>query len=258
MLPVAGRGTRLRPLTLNTPKALVLLRGKPLLEYVLEEARMSGIHNVVLITSPAHLRLFKTYVQTHARKKFNGFTFAFVVQETPRGTGHAVLKGAGATRDEPFILRYCDDLLFHTEPTLNFLMRFFETYKKPIFVLQNVPKSAFRHLGIAFTEKADRPLLHRVLDVVEKPDIGEWRQGKNFGVIAAYVITPSIIRHLARAFRFAPPLEDALPITLAFQRELRENGTVLGAEFPGKRFDCGTIGGLRKAESFLAAFTRKG
>jgi len=80
ILPVAGLGKRLRPLTLNCPKSLVSVNKRPLLEYVLHEALLSGIKDVILIISPQHKKQFNEYLNV-ARRTFPGMCFTVRVDE---------------------------------------------------------------------------------------------------------------------------------------------------------------------------------
>src|SRR5258708_2707906 len=90
VLPVAGLGKRLLPLTKHTPKNLLPVNGKPLLAYVLDEAVEAGIREVILIVNPAHKKDFEHYLRAN-KKRFPTLTFHVRVQATPGGNGHALV-----------------------------------------------------------------------------------------------------------------------------------------------------------------------
>src|SRR5882724_6548233 len=125
VLPVAGMGTRLMPLTLHRPKALVEVCGKPLLTYMIEEGWASGLRNIVLVVSPPHLGDFEMYARA-ITKKFPDLHLTIRVQERPLGDGQAILEAADLLSDAPFAVRFCDDLIRAEEPALKALMRIFE------------------------------------------------------------------------------------------------------------------------------------
>lgn len=254
VLPVAGMGTRLRPLTLRTPKALLVVGGRPLLDYMLEEAARSGIRDVSLVISPAHRGHFARFVAS-AGKKYPTLDFTVVAQERAFGNGQAILRALGENTREPIAVRYCDDILLHGTPALASLMRMYETHRAPVFVLERVPWSLLKNYGVVSVRKKVGPSLYEVHSIFEKHIVGEASErisASNLSVVGAYILTSSLIDHLRKLERVAPPVTDALLITAGFHHELASGGRVHGWEFPGKRFDCGTLEGIAKADAYLA------
>ncbi|MEK9173494.1 MAG: sugar phosphate nucleotidyltransferase [Patescibacteria group bacterium] len=256
ILPVAGAGKRLRPLTLRKPKALVPLNGGPLLEYVLYEAQASGIREVVLVISPQHLDQFRKYIREH-NKKFPGMKFHIRFQDRPVGNGHAVVQAADIIGNEPFAVRFCDDLIVSDPPVLVSLINIYNTYKSSVLLLERVPKQRVSRYGVVGVRKVakTRPGLpkgniFRVFDIIEKPKLSV--APSNLTIVGGYVLGPTIMRNLIKIVNSLPVAgTDALPIALALQVELIVKGKVYGWEFTGRRLDCGTLDSLKEAGRFL-------
>ena len=256
VLPVAGLGKRLRPLTLRKPKALVPLNGGPLLEYVLKEAVESGIREVVLVISPQHLDSFKKYIKERGAG-FKNLKFHIRFQDRPVGNGHAVVQAASIVGKEPFAVRFCDDLIVDKPPVLSSLIKFYEAYRASVLLLERVPKkrvSRYGVVGIKRVAKKSSGLPHgnlfQITEIIEKPKLS--LAPSNLTIVGGYVLTPTIMRNLIKIVNSLPVAGiDALPVALALQVELIIGGRVFGWEFTGKRLDCGTLDSLREAEEFL-------
>ncbi len=252
VLPVAGNGTRLRPLTLRTPKALVELGGKPLVEYILEEAAASGIREVFFIISPIHRRHFARYL-VRARRRFPRLSFMVRVQREAYGNGHALLQIADCVGRKPFAVRFCDDVIVGKKPALAALMGFFKKHRTTVLALTRVPKNRITSFGVVSVRRMIAPAFHDIRLIMEKPareDIETFRLS-NLTIVGAYILMPEIMKELREIGEYAPRLPDALPLTAAFHRVLAGGGTIYGWEFPGARLDCGNLNGFRKAERFL-------
>lgn len=251
VLPAAGRGKRLRPLTLRTPKALVEVGGKPIVEYTLEEAQRSGLLDVIFIISPDHQLHFDRYLKK-AEIKFPDLNFQVRVQKEPLGNGHALLSAKDLIGDDPFVVRFCDDIIFDEEPVSRTLVSFFRKRKSPIFLLERVPEGSVSSYGVIGGEKdGSDDRLYRVYKIIEKPKTEE--APSNLTIVGGYVLTRKILDHLEDLSKSMAQVDDGLLLTDAFNEELKENGTLYGLEFSGKRFDCGTLDGLKKAEGFLSS-----
>lgn len=253
ILPVAGRGLRLRPLTLGRPKALVELAGKPLLSYALEDAEQSGFREAYIVVSPYHRAHFRRYLRDIA-PKFPRIKFKVLIQENAFGNGQAIARAAEFLKGEPFAIRYCDDVLFGARPALASLVRVFMRYKAPVLTLQRIPRSAIGSYGVVAVDKMLEPSVCSISRVIEKPKKKEARDlagVRGLAVVGGYIFTQKLLEYLVEADRVVPSLPDALKINVAFSREFDRGGRILGWEFDGKRFDCGNIAGLEEAEKFL-------
>ncbi len=262
VLPIAGLGKRLMPLTKRTPKNLVCVNGKPLIEYVLEEAVAAGIKKVVLIVNPKHLADFNRYVKS-AKHRFSSLAFTVRIQPTPGGNGHAIAQAHDIIKNEPFAVRFCDDILFTEDETPGALMSLINAFSrmkgsmKSMVLLERVPKemvSRFGVVGIERSSKAsvDGGKVYRVTKIVEKPAVKD--APSNLTIVGGYVFTPDVVRNLKMVSDTLPVVaDDALPVAVAIQMQIAMKGNVYGWEFPGMRLDCGTLEKLQQSEEFLKA-----
>ncbi|MEK7093876.1 MAG: sugar phosphate nucleotidyltransferase [Patescibacteria group bacterium] len=246
MLPVAGKGVRLMPLTLNTPKALVPILGKPLLFYLIEEAALSGIEDVLLITNPEVRPAFEKFI-AEMIPQFPELTFHIYEQKDPWGHGRAVLTAYDFLKGKPFIVRFSDDLIFGDEPVSRSLINLFSIHERPIMLLEPVSPERASSYGIVKISKSLSPALHQIAEFIEKPK----DPPSNLSVPGGYVFTPELLEHLKEAEKEAPKEPDGLLIYSAIYPELDRGGEILGWQFPGKRFDCGSLEGLQATEEFL-------
>lgn len=262
VLPVAGLGKRLRPLTLRTPKNLLPVGGRPLIEYALEEAAETGIRDVAAVVSPRHRAQYARYF-TSVGKRFPHLRLHLRLQEEPIGNGHAILQAADVVKSAPFAVRFCDDLIVAREPVLRSLIKFYEAYRAPIVLLERVPRRSVSRYGVVgVTRAGKRPTLpagplYRLRSIVEKPAAA--KAPSNLIIVGGYVLTSAILRNLGKVADSLPAAgADALPLAIGIQVEFIVGGKVYGWEFSGKRLDCGTLEAIRKTEEFLAAQNRIG
>ena len=260
VLPIAGLGKRLLPLTLHTPKNLILVNGKPLLEYVLEEASSCGIKEVVLVVNPKHRKDFDAYIRKN-RKRFPMLTFHVRIQETPGGNGHAVTKAYDLVRNEPFAVRFCDDVLLGEPPALAGLLELFSRYQESVILLERIPKNMVSRFGVVGFEKKSGIAnfrggkLYRINRIVEKPPKKE--APSNLIIVGGYVLTPEVLRNLKMVVDTLPVVaDDALPIAIGLQIELILKHKLYGWEFPAAAWIAGRSQKLQEAESFLQKRSR--
>ncbi len=258
-LPVAGLGKRLMPLTKKTPKNLLEVNGKPLVEYAFEEAVQAGIRDVILIVGPVHNKRFEDYVRKVA-KKFPSLKFHIRVQETPAGNGHALICAADILKEEPFAVRFCDDVLVSDSPILASLLKIFEKHKASTILLERIPKkdvSRFGVVGISNTEtmKNIKGKIYQVNKVIEKPSVK--LAPSNLIVVGGYVLTPTVLRNLIKIAEALPTAAtDSIPINVGLQIELITGKKIYGWEFVGKRLDCGTLEKFQKAQVEIKKLTK--
>ena len=259
VLPVAGLGKRLLPLTKHVPKNLIPVCGRALLEYVLHEAVQSGIRDVILIVNPAHRKKFEEYLRLN-RKRFPSLRFHVREQATPGGNGHAIAQAHDLLGNDPFAVRFCDDVIIDKRPVLGSLIEIFKAKRAPVLLLERVPKKLVSRFGVVGITgvKGKRPLVksaiggrvYQITKIVEKPPAKD--APSNLTIVGGYVLTPAILRNLKRVADTLPLIaDDALPLAVALQIELILRGRVFGWEFTGMRLDCGTLEKLKKAEAYL-------
>ena len=255
VLPIAGLGKRLLPLTKKTPKNLIKVNGKPLIEYVLEEAVGSGIKRVVLIVNPKNIGDFKRYLAGN-KKRFPSLEFHIHVQPTPGGNGHAIAQAYDLIKGEPFAVRFCDDVLIGEPMALDALIRLFKKHRSSVVLLERVPKKMVSRFGVV-GYKATRKRtvfagggIYEITKIVEKPKASQ--APSTLTIVGGYVLMPEIVRNLKMISDTLPVVaDDALPLAVALQMELVLKGKIYGWEFPGRRLDCGTLDKLCQAEEYL-------
>ncbi len=254
VLPVAGLGKRLMPLTEKTPKNLLEVNGKPLVEYAIEEAVQAGLKDVVLIAGPVHKQQFVNYIKK-AAKKFPSLKFHLRIQETPAGNGHALISAADILDGEPFAVRFCDDVLVSTSPILVSLLKVYEKHKSSAILLERIPMkevSRFGVVGIKGSEKLKGVdgKVYQVTGVIEKPPVK--KAPSNLIVVGGYVLTPTVLRNLVKIAESLPnAAADSIPINVGLQIELITGKKIYGWEFVGKRIDCGTLEKFQKAQEII-------
>lgn len=258
VLPVAGLGKRLMPLTKKTPKNLLKVDGKPLIEFAFEEAVEAGIKDVILITGPVWKKSFETYVKS-VKKKFPSLRFHIRVQETPAGNGHALISAADLIKGRPFAVRFCDDVLISREPILSSLLKVFEKKKASVMLLERVPKSQVRRFGVVAVKKPERIAgvkgnVYEITGVVEKP--APRKAPSNLIVVGGYVLTPTVLESLIKVAEALPnAAPDSIPINVGLQIEFIVGKKLYGWEFIGKRLDCGTLEKFQKAQEIIKKLT---
>lgn len=250
ILPVAGLGARLRPLTLHVPKNLLPLAGKPIIERYLEEIEGTPVEDVVLVISPEHREQFESFVR-EMRLKHPAFRFHIREQEKPLGHGHAVYQAADVYHNEPVIVRFCDDILVHGIPTLPAMMEIYTKHGNPLLLLKKVPHGDVSKYGVVEADELQRePSVYRVRSIVEKPNIED--APSDLVSVGGYIMTPAMLAMIPDMMRETEKKNDALLIPHIFSREIEEGREVYGWEHPGLWLDCGTLEGYKKANEFMA------
>lgn len=261
ILPVAGLGKRLRPLTNRVPKALVRLNGGPLLSYMLKEAEASGIEEAIIVASPQHRRQFLAYIKHH-RKDFPQLKrITLRIQQKPLGDGHAVLQAADLFKTgEPVAVRFADDLILTNVPPLVSLIGQYLRFHAPVLLLERVPKRDVCRYGIVevtrTVSRSRHGKTHFLRSFVEKPAVAD--APSTLAAVGGYILSPEFIAALKRRGKQLVTTEhDALRLADVFRAMLKQKKRICGFEFKGMRLDCGTLEGFRNAERVLHERERK-
>jgi UTP--glucose-1-phosphate uridylyltransferase len=257
VFPVAGRGTRFLPVTKASPKEMLPIVDKPLIQYAVEEALAAGARKLVFVTGSSK-RAIEDHFDTDAELERQlaesgkhellaliqnivpaGATCLFVRQGVPLGLGHAVLCARPAVGDEPFFVHLADDLIHSEVPCLKQMGQHFEQYGASVLGVETVPHDQTGSYGIVAVEQEKAGAL-RVKQIVEKPKPAD--APSNLAVVGRYVLTPAIFDKLERTQRGAGgeiQLTDGIASLLADE-------PVYVLPFTGVRYDCGSkIGYLR-------------
>jgi UTP--glucose-1-phosphate uridylyltransferase len=259
VIPAAGKGTRFLPATKSVPKELLPLVDRPLIHEVVSEASLSGIQDLILVTAEgkeAVAQYFEkdTELESFLESRGNlGFldqvkavagmvNVSSVVQDSPRGLGHAILCSRSEVGNEPFAVILPDDLIDSKVPCVAQLTALFSRTGKTIVALQEVPEDQTHLYGIADGELIDAPDdpliagsdVYRIRKFVEKPPPGS--APSNLAVIGRYILVPEIYDLIEGQ---APGAGGEIQLTDALDR-LAEEDEVYGLVFEGTRHDAGT------------------
>jgi UTP--glucose-1-phosphate uridylyltransferase len=259
LFPAAGYGTRFLPATKATPKEMLPILTKPLIQYGVEEAIAAGMDTMAIVTGRGKRAIedhfdisyelehqIKGTSKEHYLDEIRGViekcTFSYTRQIEMKGLGHAILTG-GETLigNEPFAVILADDLCDDEgKGVLAQMVELYEKYKCSIVAIEEVPKDeTYKYGVIEGKEIADGIFV--ISNMVEKPDPKD--APSNLAIIGRYILTPDIYGIIKNT---KPGINGELQITDALMTQAKEN-MVIGYKFRGKRFDCGSIDGFVEA-----------
>lgn len=247
----AGKGMRVMPLTLHQPKAMIGIVDRPIIHYVVDEIIAAGIRHVIIVASPDHRSTLEKYLEYQRKNPewaSRGIRFDFAIQKLPKGQGDAILSARAIINNRPFLLCFSDDLLIAQKAPLQTLVKIFEKNPYPIIALERVPWEDVPRYGVVKTENRVRPPLHEIVDVVEKPS--RESAPSNLSIIGRYIITPDLLPLIEMIGKNLTAGKENY-ITDAFRMRLQSKKRILGWEFKGQRFDCGSKIGLLKAQVYF-------
>jgi UTP--glucose-1-phosphate uridylyltransferase len=265
VFPVAGLGSRFLPATKASPKEMMPIVDKPLIQYAVEEAVAAGITDMVFITGRNKRAIEDHFDRAHeveaelaARGQAEllklvqdiipkSVNCIYIRQAQPLGLGHAVMCARPAVNDEPFAVILADDLIDSVLPTMRQMTDIFARHQRSILGVQEIAREYSRQYGIVRTERLE-PGIERVLAIVEKPS--PEAAPSNLAVVGRYILTPRIFHHLARV---QPGASGELQLTDAIAALLADE-QVLAYRFQGTRYDCGSKLGYLQA---TVAYGRK-
>ncbi len=263
VFPVAGLGTRFLPATKASPKEMMPIVDKPLIQYAVEEAVAAGMTEMIFVTGRQKRAIEdhfdKAYeleaeleaggkrelLQTVRRIVPRRVSCVYLRQPEALGLGHAILCAAPVVRNEPFAVVLADDLIDGDPPVLKQMAEVFERHLCSVIAVQNVARRETRQYGIVKLHSESQPP-HRIKGLVEKP--APSRAPSTLGVVGRYLLTPRIFHHLRRIGRGAGgeiQLTDAIA-------DLLIDEYVFAHEFRGVRYDCGSKIGYLKANLAFA------
>lgn len=264
LFPAAGYGTRFLPATKATPKEMLPILTKPLIQYGVEEAVEAGIHTMAIVTGRGkravadHFDISyelehqikggsKEALLTEIRSLINQCTFSYTRQVEMKGLGHAILTGETLIGNEPFAVVLADDLCHNeSEGVLQQMVEVYEKYQCSVVALHEVPMEETYKYGVIAGKLVDSTDdTYRVTHMVEKPDPKD--APSNLAIIGRYILTPDIFEII----RNTPPgANNEIQITDALMTQAKE-GKVIGFKFKGKRFDCGSVDGFVEATNWF-------
>ena len=257
VFPVGGLGTRFLPATKASPKEMLSLVDKPLIQYVVEEAALAGITDAIFVTGRGKRAIedhFDTIFELEhtlnrkgnrklleeVRKITNLANFSYVRQGEPLGLGHAILCARSLVGNEPFAVLLGDDLIRSRVPALKQLVRAFDRLGGPVLAIQRVAGPAISDYGVIRGTRIDERTF-QVLDLVEKPAPAE--APSDLAVIGRYILTPAVFRYLEKT---KPGRGGEIQLTDAL-RKMAVDYPLYAFLFEGKRYDAGNKLGFLQA-----------
>jgi len=249
VIPAAGLGTRLLPMTKNSPKEMLPIVDKPAIQYVVEEAVNSGIDDIVIVTGRGKevienhfdvaYELEKVLDERNEIEKLNEIKrisqladIFYVRQRLPLGLGHAVYVARKHVGNEYFALMLGDDIILASKPCIKQLMEVHEKYEASIIAVQKVEGKDVSKYGIVDYEEVEKGV-YRIVDIVEKPSRSE--APSSMAVMGRYILHPSIFSFIEKT---KPGKNNEIQLTDALKLMLKEH-EIYAYEFEGKRFDVG-------------------
>ncbi|MEO7560293.1 MAG: UTP--glucose-1-phosphate uridylyltransferase GalU [Nitrosospira sp.] len=263
VFPVAGMGTRFLPATKASPKEMMPIVDKPLIQYAVEEAIAAGITEMIFITGrnkraiEDHFdKAYEMETELEARGRNDtlemlrsilpkNISCIYIRQSEALGLGHAVLCARPAVGNEPFAVLLADDLLVGEEPIMLQMTGVYEQNGCSILAVQNVDPADTVNYGIVKCGPGMNRL-HPITGMVEKPK--PEKAPSTLGVVGRYILTPKIFNHLEK---IEPGAGGEIQLTDGIASLLQEE-RALAYEFSGTRYDCGTKIGYLKATIALA------
>jgi UTP--glucose-1-phosphate uridylyltransferase len=249
VFPAAGLGTRFLPATKASPKEMLPLVDKPLIQYVVEEAVASGIESVIIVTGRGKAAIedhfdvsFELEKLLEARGKQAELKamraisemarISYVRQQEALGLGHAVLQARDLVGHEPFAVMLSDDIIDSQTPALRQLLDVYEKYDAPVVAVFEVEGEAISRFGVIDGEEVAEGV-YKIKDMVEKPSFAD--APSDLAIIGRYVLTPDIFDEIENT---RPGAIGEIQITDAM-RSLLKKRPFYAVRFKGRRYDAG-------------------
>ncbi|MEA2049090.1 MAG: UTP--glucose-1-phosphate uridylyltransferase GalU [Campylobacterota bacterium] len=264
LFPAAGYGTRFLPATKATPKEMLPVLTKPLIQYGVEEAVEAGLGTMAIITGRGKRAIedhfdisyelehqikgtSKEPLLNEIRSLITQCTFSYTRQVEMKGLGHAILTGETLIGNEPFAVILADDLCTNkNDGVLKQMIQVYEKYQCSIIAIEEVPMDQTYKYGVIAGDLIDdTDNTYRVSDMVEKPDSKD--APTNMAIIGRYILTPDIFNILEKT---KPGRNGEIQITDALLEQAKQ-GKVIAYKFKGQRFDCGSVDGFVEAMNYF-------
>ena len=254
IIPVAGLGTRFLPLSLAISKEFFPLVDKPIIQYIIEEVKKSGIKEVIFVISPKQKMIMNYFKNSPdleklliKRKKdkilkelkefesiFEDIHFSFAVQKLPLGDGHAILQAGKFLGSEPVVVSFSDDIIDSDVPAIQQLMEIFKTTNNaPVIALKSIPRDKVPAYGSVAVEKISSRL-YKIKKIIEKPDPSQIQS--DLVIVGKYILTPEVFTYLKKA---SPSKKGEIILGEVFDKMLSDGMPLYGYEVKGEWLECG-------------------
>lgn len=257
IIPAAGLGTRFLPATKAQPKEMLPIVDKPTIQYIVEEAIMSGIEDIIIISGRS-----KRAIEDHFDKSYeleheleikgntelltlvqgisNLANIHYIRQKEAMGLGHAIYCAKAFIGDEPFAVLLGDDIVDSEVPCLKQMIEIYNEYKTTVLGVQQVSEDEVSKYGIVSCKAVDSRV-YKVKDMVEKPEKDS--APSNIAILGRYIITPQIFEHLENV---KPGKGGEIQLTDALKSLIGQEA-MYAYDFIGKRYDVGNKLGFLQA-----------
>ncbi len=253
IIPIAGLGTRFLPMSKVLSKEFFPLVDKPIIQYIIDEVKKSGITEIIFVISPKQ-KIILNYFEKDSelekilvkRKKenilkdlkdfenmFEGISFSFAMQKKPFGDGHAILQAEKFIKGEPVANSFGDDIIDSDTPALLQLAEIFKTCNAPVLGLRIVPREKVPAYGMITAEKISHRL-YKIKKIVEKPDLSQVTS--NLVVIGKHILTPEVFEYLKKA---KPSKKGEIILAEVLDKMLQDGKIIYGYELKGEWLECG-------------------
>jgi UTP--glucose-1-phosphate uridylyltransferase len=261
VFPAAGLGTRFLPATKASPKEMLPIVDKPMIQYGVEEAENCNIEEFIVITGK-----YKRAIEDHFDyaweleenlkknekdalleeiQRFSRHKFAYIRQGAPQGLGHAIHCAKPFIKDEPFAVILSDDIIAPEDGLLGNMIKTSLKYNASVIALQKVPKAEIHRYGVIKGTEVGKNIF-KISDMVEKPKASS--APSDMAIIGRYILTPDIFGFIEKT---KPGKGGEIQLTDALKAMLRKK-PVYGYLFDGRRYDGGDKVGYLKATVELA------
>ena len=262
VIPCAGIGTRFMPITKAVAKELLPIIDTPVLSYIVNEARDSGVTDILLVISPQKEGIRRYFTKDNQlmdklssagkddvvqvlENITKGINVSFVYQNEPKGSGDAVYKAKEFVGNDPFYLAWGDDLIVNSEPAMKQLGDAYEKANASIVGVQSMTSEDIVKYGVCKIKQSDGKL-HYLSDIVEKPTLD--KAPSRLASLGRYALSPIIFDYIEKT---KVAQNNELQFTDALALLCKEN-KVCAYEFEGKRYDMGDKFGAMQAYTEFA------
>ena len=259
VIPCAGLGTRLLPVTKTVPKAMIPVANYPIIHFAVKEAMSVGIENILIIIGEGMDSIRDYFSENTKLPKFisnNGKnenkyideTFSdsanirFLLQDKPLGVGHAIKLAKRIINESSFAVILPDDVIFTKGNPISQLMKIYNQFGGHVIGLNKIKKSEVEHKGVVeFIKEENR---YKITNLIEKPKLSD--APSKIGILGRYILNPNIFDHISDNVEN----DQEINLTEALLRA-GEVSEISGEILEGFHFDTGNIEGLIKASSFF-------
>lgn len=262
VIPAAGFGTRFLPITKSIPKEMLPIINKPAIEYIVQEAMLSGISDFFIIVSKGkeaisdyfkHSEKFNNILQ---KNKFslseletiiNFSNFNYIEQEKQLGLGHAILMAKNYIKDDFFAVMLPDDIIISARPSIKQLMELAQVENACVVAVQEVPDDLISSYGIVSIKNKLSDNIFELSNLVEKPD--QKSAPSNLGIIGRYILSSKIFNSLEK---IGFGVKGEIQLTDAIVHLMQSGEKVFAYKIDGCRYDIGTPVGWLKANNEIS------